>query len=82
MREAIESDLPKGVEAQCPVCWRIFTRNSVAERHKTYRPLGTTCADPASLGLVPKERRGLVVWSGPPPSEPLRRDAQRMEGSE
>jgi hypothetical protein len=31
---------------------------------------------------LPKERRGLVVWSGPPPSGPLRRDARRMGGNE
>lgn len=63
-REAIKKDHPKGSEAQCPVCWRIFTSDNICESHKRY-PKGegrATCVDPASLGIASHVRRNLRVW--------------------
>lgn len=60
--------LPKGGEAQCPLsgCGRIFTSDSGAESHKYYSTLGKAfCKDPATLGMVPIERRGLPIWRKP-----------------
>lgn len=59
-----ERDLPKGNEAQCVLCWRIFTSDSAAESHKSYQGR-TSCVDPATLGMEPRERRGLPVWTRP-----------------
>lgn len=59
-----ERDLPKGNEAQCVLCWRIFTSDSAAEAHKSYAGR-TSCVDPATLGMEPRERRGLPVWTRP-----------------
>jgi hypothetical protein len=66
--------LPKGAEAQCPPprgCGRIFTSDSAAEAHKVYGANGSlaTCKDPASLGMEPRERRGVPVWTRPTPKE-------------
>lgn len=66
--------LPKGAEAQCPPprgCGRIFTSDSACEDHKTYGPKGNlaACKDPASLGMEPRERRGVPVWTRPSPKE-------------
>lgn len=66
--------LPKGAEAQCPPprgCGRIFTSDSACESHKVYGPKGNLaqCKDPASLGMEPRERRGLPVWTRPTPKE-------------
>ena len=67
IREATKKDLPKGAEAQCPLCWRIFTSDSTCELHKPYRkPIANQCKDPENIGLVSKERRNLRVWSSPP----------------
>lgn len=63
MREATRDDLPRGSEAQCPICWRIFGSDSTCERHKPYRrPVSAACKDPADIGLQSRERRGLAVW--------------------
>lgn len=67
-------DIPKGAEAQCPAprgCGRLFTSDSAAERHKSYGPDGNlaSCKDPATLGMQPRERRGLPVWTNPTPKE-------------
>lgn len=66
--------LPKGAEAQCPPprgCGRIFTSDSAAEDHKVYGANGSlgSCKDPASLGMEPRERRGVPVWTRPSPKE-------------
>lgn len=65
--------LPKGAEAQCPQphgCGRIFTSDSACEDHKTYKPGGgIICKDPATLGMEPRERRELPVWTRPTPKE-------------
>jgi hypothetical protein len=66
--------LPKGAEAQCPPprgCGRIFTSDSAAEDHKVYGPNGNlaNCKDPASLGMEPRERREIPVWTRPTPKE-------------
>lgn len=58
------NDLPKGNEAQCVTCWRIFTSDSSCEYHKDYRR-NPICRDPATLGMVARERRGLPVWTRP-----------------
>lgn len=68
------SEIPKGAEAQCPSprgCGRIFTSDSACEDHKVYGPNGNlaNCKDPATLGMQPRERRGLPVWTRPAPKE-------------
>lgn len=66
--------LPKGAEAQCPPgsggCGRIFTSDSACEAHKSYKPGGgIICKDPAALGMEPRERRGIPVWTRPTPKD-------------
>jgi hypothetical protein len=63
-------EIPKGAEAQCPAprgCGRIFTSDSACEDHKVYGPNGyiASCKDPASLGMEPRERRKIPVWTRP-----------------
>lgn len=63
-------DLPNGGEAQCPWprgCGRIFTSDSACEAHKEYDGKGNIkpCKDPALLGMIPIERRGLPIWRKP-----------------
>ena len=63
MREATRKDLPKGIEAQCPICWRLFGSDSACEMHKPYRGTPTTkCKEPNEVGLESRDRRGLAVW--------------------
>jgi hypothetical protein len=82
IREATKADLPKGAEAQCPICWRIFTSDSTCELHKPYRkPIAETCKEPSSIGLVMKIRRDLAVWSSPP-DEGMRQRLGRPDASE
>lgn len=56
---------PKGNEAQCPTrCGRIFTSNTSCDSHKKWLPNGSyTCLDPAELGMEPRTRRGIPVWT-------------------
>lgn len=66
--------LPKGAEAQCPPprgCGRIFTSDSAAESHKVFGANGNlaSCKDPASLGMEPRERREIPIWTRPTPKE-------------
>lgn len=60
---------PKGAEAQCPTsgkCGRIFTSNSACDDHKQWLPNGSyNCIDPATLGMEPRERREIPVWTRP-----------------
>jgi hypothetical protein len=66
MREATRDDLPKGAEAQCPACWRMFGSNSSADSHKRWAQNGAlTCIDPPELGMQARERRGLAIWVVP-----------------
>lgn len=66
MREATKQDLPRGREAQCILCWRIFGSDSTCELHKPYRkPVADICKEPASIGLETRDRRGLTVWVQP-----------------
>lgn len=65
--------LPKGSEAQCPRpsgCGRIFSSDTACERHKKYGPNGNLqpCLDPASLGMEPRTRREIPVWTTPTPT--------------
>ena len=60
-----ENELPQGNEAQCPLCWRIFTSDSSCECHKIYEKDYIACKDPATIGMVPRERRGIPVWTRP-----------------
>lgn len=69
-------EIPKGAEAQCPAphgCGRIFTSDSACESHKVYGANGNlaSCKDPASLGMEPRERRDIPVWTRPTPKEGL-----------
>lgn len=62
--------IPKGAEAQCPPprgCGRIFTSDSACESHKVYGANGNIaeCKDPATLGMQPRERRNLPIWTRP-----------------
>lgn len=64
------NEVPKGAEAQCPRprgCGRLFTSNTACDRHKVFGSNGNIerCLDPASLGMEPRERRGLPVWTTP-----------------
>lgn len=69
------NEFPKGNEAQCPKfygwgCGRIFTSDSAVEDHKVYLPQkGFTCKDPVTLGMEPRERRGIPIWTRPSPKE-------------
>jgi len=60
-------------EAQCPTtgkCGRIFTSNSACDDHKRWLPNGSyDCIDPATLGMEPRERRGIPVWTRPTPAD-------------
>lgn len=57
-------DLPKGSEAQCPLCMRIFSSDYACELHKPYRePKSAHCKTPKSLGMIAIERRGLPIWT-------------------
>jgi hypothetical protein len=84
VREATRADPPKGREAQCPLCWRIFSSDSSCEAHKPYRrPLTDTCKPPAHQGAQPFERRGLAVWypkGAAPRSLPGHGTAQATQG--
>ena len=68
MREATRSDLPKGGEAQCTICWKLFTSDYACEAHKPYRrPQTPDCKIPSLLEEMPGEwwqleRRGLFIW--------------------
>jgi len=82
LREATQKDLPKGAEAQCVLCWRIFGSDSTCEKHKPYKlPVTTECKDPISIGLIAKERRGLRIWAAPP-SERMALWLESVGGSE
>lgn len=71
MREASRSDLPKGSEAQCVTCWRLFRSDYQAELHKSYRkPKTDGCKHPSAVGQMAIERRGLAVWGEPPREAP------------
>lgn len=70
MREATRADLPKGREAQCPICWRMFKSDWACEQHKPYAaPKTQACKDPATVGQTTLERRGLAVWTKPAPPD-------------
>lgn len=63
-------EIPKGAEAQCPRpngCGRIFTSDSACEAHKVYGPSGNiaNCKDPATLGMEPRTRREIPIWTRP-----------------
>jgi hypothetical protein len=63
MREATRADLPKGREAQCPICWRMFNSDTSCELHKPYRmPKTAECKEPGTVGLEAFEKRGAAVW--------------------
>lgn len=61
---------PKGVgglvgrESQCTLCSRVFSSHSAFEFHKDFRR-NPSCIEPGSLGMVPRERRGIPVWVVP-----------------
>jgi hypothetical protein len=77
MREATKQDLPKGREAQCVLCWRMFGSNSTCELHKPYvAPTTPLCKDPLDIGLLSRERLarpGVAVWVQPMPEIALNR---------
>jgi|GEM_PF-5348566 len=82
LREATRADLPRGREAQCPICWRIFGSDSACERHKPYRrPVTTECKEPSAVGLEARERRGLAIWVQPMPPDALERRSMSNGGT-
>lgn len=63
---------PKGAEAQCPLCDRIFGSDSGCERHKPYaKPRTDECKDPAELGMEVRLRGDREVWVRPMPEDRL-----------
>lgn len=77
MREATRKDRPSmnTSQAQCCLCWRLFSADGVAEQHKPYarapEDIGKRgrvavrdgCTVPAELGMTPIERNdGVAVW--------------------
>lgn len=58
------SHKPQGSEAQCIRCNRVFTSDSSCESHKDYG-INPPCLNPANLGMVAKDRRGIPVWVKP-----------------
>lgn len=94
MREATRQDRPMvgTIQAQCCMCWRIFSSDSLCEKAKPYARLpeetGTgkrgrvaersSCIDPLELGLVSRERSdGVAIW-GLVDSEESERRAQNL----
>lgn len=77
IREATRKDTPKvgTIQAQCCICWRMFSSDAVCETHKPYARLPgdlsvgriaerAECTEPSSLGLVGRDRGdGVIVWS-------------------
>jgi hypothetical protein len=56
------TNTPRGAEAQCPLCDRLFGSDSACEKHKPYaRPVTAGCKDPTSLGMEIRLRRGGVA---------------------
>lgn len=90
MREATRDDRPViGTnQAQCSICWRMFSSDSLCERCKPYaRPpwdvntrgrvsVRDECIDPLLIGLIARERGdGVCVWGLVDSEESLRRSA-------
>lgn len=75
-REATRADTPtiNTKQSQCVVCWRMFSCDSAAESHTSYRkPVTSECKDPIGLGMESKERAdGVLVWSVP--MDPVQRE--------
>lgn len=76
-REATRKDLPlmNTNQAQCMLCYRIFTADGICEQHKPYArapedegkrgrvALRGSCTEPDELGMVGIPRAdGVVVW--------------------
>lgn len=56
--------------SHCPACCRTFSCDSAADRHRVGAfGVDRRCADPASVGLVPRERPYGVLWGHPGPDE-------------
>lgn len=89
MREANKSDRPLigTIQTQCCICWRMFASDSICEKTKPYARLPedgergrvaerSSCIDPSSLGLIPRERAdGITVWGVTADEEIERRTA-------
>lgn len=71
-KEALKGDrkvLPQGKrEAQCPICWRIFSSDVSCEGHKDYRTTNI-CIDPTTIGYIAVEKHGRPVWKKPMDAE-------------
>lgn len=53
-----------GRESQCTICNRVFSSHNGFEFHKDFRR-NPSCIEPSSLGMVPRERRGIPIWVVP-----------------
>lgn len=55
--------------AHCPACHETFSGDSAADRHRIGQfGVDRHCADPASVGLVPRQQPWGVMWSYPAPT--------------
>lgn len=54
----------RGREAQCTDCSRVFTSHFAFEFHKDFRR-NPSCIEPGSLGMLPRDHRGIPVWVVP-----------------
>ncbi|WP_256988152.1 hypothetical protein [Streptomyces sp. BR123] len=53
-----------------PGCHRTFSSESAADRHRQGRfGIDRHCVDPATVGLVPVEKRYGVMWQTPGPED-------------
>lgn len=91
-REATRADRPVigTIQTQCVVCWKMFASDAICERQKPYARLPEDegrkgriaerdgCIDPASLGLIARERTdGVLVW-GLTSDEEIERRTEQM----
>jgi hypothetical protein len=49
-------------EGRCIRCGRYFLGAEAFDRHQRLRPSGVLCLDPRTVGLVIRERRGVMWW--------------------
>jgi hypothetical protein len=61
-----------GKTYQCAACDRLFTSPSAFDQHQRYDTAsGTSCLDPATAGIVPKQRAdGWQLWGWPQRGNP------------
>jgi hypothetical protein len=54
--------------AHCPACHRTFSSDSAADKHRTGKfEADRHCADPATVGLVARDKPFGTLWGWPTP---------------